>query len=325
MLKKVKFQVLYQMKKIISNTFILLTVISLFSCGSAEEKQADERADSAMIVKEVIGIGKILPEKGIVELAAEYPGMVEQVFFKAGDSVKKGDLLFNLKEGQSKLELAEAEAQRATKNAQNKADEFDIKVAEIKLEELRAKYNTSKSLALKGAETKEMVDADYSAYIQQKEMVEKSRQLAEANKSSLNELNTRVKLAKLGLTDRQYRAPESGVLLNFDIKVGQNLSPNSTFGELAPLGDLKVEAEVDELYADEVSTGMRVLVYPVGKNNQLTEGKISYVSASLQNKSILYESIGEGVDRRVRRIEVSLPQSDNLLINAKVECRIILR
>src|SRR5690606_40823902 len=106
---------------------------------------------------------------------------------------------------------------------------------------------------------------------------------------------------------------------------GQVLQPSQVFGEFASLGEQVIECEVDELYADRIKQGNSVLIYPIGSNKSVASGNVLTVGTALQNKSILYERVGEGVDRRVRKLTISISKSDKeLLLNDKVECKILL-
>jgi hypothetical protein len=86
-----------------------------------------------------------------------------------------------------------------------------------------------------------------------------------------------------------------------------------------------IEAEVDELFANDVKTGQSVYISTTTHTDTLARGTVSYVSPILSNKSILYETANEGEDRRVRKIKIKLQNSGPFAINAKVNCQIKIR
>lgn len=314
------------MKRNTSNTLFALMML-LSACGAGDKKQAAPLKPEQVVAeaREVISVGKILPRDGIISLSATISGTIEAIQVKAGDSVKKGDLILQLGAAQEQLAASESQAQVAAQLASNAADAYEVRIAELKLQELSAKYQTSKSLTEKGAETQEVLNTDYSNYEQQLQKVAQVKQTQRANHHSLNELRQRQQLSALNLKDRRIKAPTAGIILNMDAKAGQVLEANNAFAELAPAGELVAECEVDELYASKIKLGQRVLIYPTSNPNPIAEGQISFVGASLQDKSILYEKIGEGTDRRVRRMTVKITKSERpLLINDKVECKIML-
>jgi len=315
------------MKKTISNILLGSILLCLAACGSKDkEKTAAVKPEQAIAAaKEVISIGKILPEAGIINLSSTITGTVEKLYVKAGDSVKKGDLILQLRAEEQSLAASESQAQVATQVAKNRAAQYDVNMAEVKLKELQKKYETSKALAEKGAETMEVLNNDYSNFLQQQQILAQARQTVKANQQSLKELTQRERLSALNLADRQLKATVGGVMLRLDVKQGQVLQANETFGDLAPAGKLVVECEVDELYAAKVHEGLKVQIYPTSSATAVAEGYISTLGIALENKSILYEKIGEGADRRVRRMTVTITKAERpLLINDKVEVKIQL-
>ena len=108
-------------------------------------------------------------------------------------------------------------------------------------------------------------------------------------------------------------------------EVGQSVISNDNLGTMVENHHYLIEAEVDELFADSVQVGQIVEMNMVGKTAVISKGKIIYVSPTLVNKSILFETANEAEDRRVRRIKIEPDNSSNLLINAKVECRIKIK
>lgn len=314
------------MKRNTSNILVAILLLLGACSGSKKEAAAPPKPEQVIAeANEVIGIGKIQPEGGIISLSALVSGNIEAIHMNAGDRVKKGELLLELGASAEELAATESRAQVAAQAARNTADAYEVRLAEIKLHELEAKYQTSKTLAEKGAETQEMLNTDFANYQQQLQKVAQAKQTVRANRQSLNELQQRRQLSALNLKDRRILSPAAGVILNMDAKQGQVLQANTVFAELAPEGDVVAACEVDELYASKIKLGQRVLMYKTSSPEPIAEGQISFVGASLQDKSILYEKVGEGTDRRVRRLTVRITKSAQpLLINDKVECKILL-
>lgn len=313
------------MKKII-NKLIPGLVLFLLACGGDnEQKQPIDPQAVIDLATEVIGIGKVLPKEGIIELSGLQSGVVERVAVKEGDTVLNGALMVQLNVKAEQLSVAETYAQLATQRAKIETSRLDLKSAEIRLNELNGIYQVSKNLNAAGAETQEVVNADYTALRQQEQEVAKAKQQLRIDNQLEMELNQKIKLAELSVADREIRAPRDGIVMSLDLREGQIMQPNQVFGEFASLGEQVIECEVDELYADKIKQGNSVLIYPIGSNKSVASGTVSTVSAALQNKSILYERVGEGMDRRVRKLTITILRSDKeLLLNDKVECKILL-
>ncbi len=304
-----------------------MLALLLLSCGG-NSQQEEIPIDPQTVIDaatEVIGIGKVLPKEGIIALSGLNSGVVEKITINEGDTVLKGALMVQLNAEEEQIASAESYAQLATQQAKIEMNRLNLISAEIKLNELNGIYQTSKKLNAAGAETQEVVNADYTALRQQEQEVAKAEQQLRIDKKLEVELNQKIKMAKLSVTDREIRAPRDGIVLSLDLKNGQVVQPNQVFGEFAALGEKIIECEVDELYADKIKQGDSVLIYPVGSNKSIASGVVLTIGVALQNKSILYESAGEGVDRRVRKLIISISKTDKeLLINDKVECKILL-
>ncbi len=316
------------MKKITNNLLGTAITCILISCSGdkKEKKVPPSPAQTIAQATEVIGIGKILPKSGVIELSSIRPGIVDKLHVKAGDSVRKGNVLLTLQSQEQQLAAAETSSQLATQRAKNQSDIYQLGMEETKLEELYKTYTTSKQLAEKGSETQEVLQTDYSNYRQQQQKVEQAKQQLSINQKTLQELDRKSQISNFNLAEQQIKAPADGVIISLDTRVGQSLAANAGFGELAPAEELVAECEVDELYAHRIKPGQKVLIYATGNSASVGAGVISEVGTSLQAKSIRYEKIGEGEDRRVRRFTVAITNATKeLLINDKVECKIQLR
>lgn len=308
------------MKKII-NSFLVLSFV-LFSC-SEKENESKGKQNVTEVVSTVVGIGKVLPKDGIIPLSVSQTNQVVSLYKKLGDSVQKNELIFKMKSVSEDIDVELAKSNLQSSLDKNKANAMDLEIAQTKLNELKQIFLTSKKLYNQKAETKQKVFLDSIAYIQQIQVVNQVKLNNIANIQSEKEKNIQLKSSINKLENQEFRALQSGVLIRFDVALGQVLSSNSVFGELAEISDLVVEGEVDELYASDIKLGQEVDIFLVGQSKSIAKGTISFVGTSLQNKSILYETIGEGSDRRVRRFTVTIPNSNrSLLINQKVECKI---
>lgn len=75
---------------------ILLVSMLFIACGNKQEKS--ETVTSELMPSQIVGIGKVVPNGGIVNLAAPTSGIVNEIYVNAGDTVKKGNLILTLNE-----------------------------------------------------------------------------------------------------------------------------------------------------------------------------------------------------------------------------------
>lgn len=310
----------YQMKKIINS--LLIATVLLVACGKDKEKQVEPLTTDQ--ITSFVGIGKVMPEAGVLNLTVDEATKVTKLHKKLGDTIKKGTVLFETEAVTQQLQLQQAAASYKATKANNGINFAEIKQAQLKLAELKNQYQTSQRLYNQKAETKQKLIVDSLAYLQQQQIVKQLQEKQVAENARLKEQNIQVKAAKIDLASKKFTAAQDGILTVFDVQVGEILQPNVSFGELASNSELIIEAEIDEFYASELKKNQKVEITLVGQTSVIAKGLVSFVGLGLQNKSILYETIGEANDRRVRRFNVRITEgADKLLINQKVECKLL--
>src|SRR5690554_3868634 len=102
------------MKKII-NSLTGMLALFLLACGGSSQ-QEETTIDPQTVIDaatEVIGIGKVLPKDGIIELSGLNSGVVEKIAIKEGDAVLNGTLMVQLNAEGEGLSATESYAQLA--------------------------------------------------------------------------------------------------------------------------------------------------------------------------------------------------------------------
>ncbi|WP_185216586.1 HlyD family secretion protein [Sphingobacterium mizutaii] len=316
------------MRKIINRLsifgcFMILT--ALIGCKNEKKKQEEqEKAKLSAIYGSVIAIGKVLPEGGWVQISSPISAEVKDIMVKEGDVVEQGQVLMTLKESTEGLDLAQSQSQLESLKAQHQASTKDLAKQEIILKELMSKYETSRSLLAKNAETRENVDKDLSNVKQQEELISGLKSQIRANQATEKEQSIIIAKNRQSLKDYQVTAIKKGIVSELNVEIGQTINGTAELGKIVDSENIVIEAEVDELFADSVKIGQTVDINFVGKPAVIGKGKIVYLSPTLMNKSILFETANEAEDRRIRRIRIEPEGNSTLLINSKVECRIKL-
>ena len=302
-----------------------MILTALIGCKNEKKKQEEqEKAKLSAIYGSVIAIGKVLPEGGWVQISSPISAEVKEIMVKEGDVVEQGQVLMTLKENTEGLDLAQSQSQLESLKAQHQASTKDLAKQEIILKELMSKYETSRSLFTKNAETRENVDKDFSNVKQQEELISGLKSQIRANQATEKEQSIIIAKNRQSLKDYQVTAIKKGIVSELNVEIGQTINGTAELGKIVDSENIVIEAEVDELFADSVKIGQTVDINFVGKPAVIGKGKIVYLSPTLMNKSILFETANEAEDRRVRRIRIEPEGNSTLLINSKVECRIKL-
>lgn len=327
MLKKEMFQIVFEMRKITNSLSILsflILLLTVVSCKNEKKQKEEEKAKVSAIYGSVIAIGKVIPEDGWVQISSPVSAEIKEIRVKEGDEVEQGQVLMILKENSEELDVAQSQAQLESLKAAHQTNLSDLAKQDIILQELKSKYETSKALFAKNAETKEKVENDLSNLKQQEELISGLRSQIKANKASEKEQSIVISKNKQSLQDYQITAIKKGVIAELNVQLGQTINGTEELGKIVDKDNIIIEAEVDELFADSVKIGQTVDINFVGKPTVIGKGKIVYVSPTLMNKSILFETANEAEDRRVRRIRIEPEKNPSLLINSKVECKVKL-
>ncbi len=327
MLKKEMFQIVFEMRKITNSLSILsflVLLLAVVSCKNEKKQKEEEKAKVSAIYGSVIAIGKVIPEDGWVQISSPVSAEIKEIRVKEGDEVEQGQVLMILKENSEELDVAQSQAQLESLKAAHQTNLSDLAKQDIILQELKSKYETSKALFAKNAETKEKVENDLSNLKQQEELISGLRSQIKANKASEKEQSILISKNKQSLQDYQITAIKKGVIAELNVQLGQTINGTEELGKIVDKDNIIIEAEVDELFADSVKIGQSVDINFVGKPTVIGKGKIVYVSPTLMNKSILFETANEAEDRRVRRIRIEPEKNPSLLINSKVECKVKL-
>jgi len=315
------------MRKITNSLSILsflVLLLAVVSCKNEKKQKEEEKAKVSAIYGSVIAIGKVIPEDGWVQISSPVSAEIKEIRVKEGDEVEQGQVLMILKENSGELDVAQSQAQLESLKAAHQTNLSDLAKQDIILQELKSKYETSKALFAKNAETKEKVENDLSNLKQQEELISGLRSQIKANKASEKEQSILISKNKQSLQDYQITAIKKGVIAELNVQLGQTINGTEELGKIVDKDNIIIEAEVDELFADSVKIGQTVDINFVGKPTVIGKGKIVYVSPTLMNKSILFETANEAEDRRVRRIRIEPKKNPSLLINSKVECKVKL-
>ena len=308
---------------------ILSFLLLLTACNSGEstteKKGMKDSISRPHQINVVVGIGKVEPEEGVVNLASNSGGIVASIFKQAGDSLKEGDTIIMLQQKDLALKVNEIKAKIQTQKEQIASNKVAVGQYKAQLEENNKTLKVSQKLVKSGAET----DENVSALKTDKKVLEvefnKSQKAVAVSQSQLNEMQAQLKSAKNKLQDQVIKAPSDGILLSIDTKKGEAIQPLASFATFAAKGPIVVHGEADELFANRLKIGQSVKVHYIGNSKTITTGKIIYLSPILSNKSLFTDVPGEQQDRRVRRFKVLLDSTQNLLINTKVECNIDIK
>ncbi|NIZ06425.1 efflux RND transporter periplasmic adaptor subunit [Pseudoalteromonas sp. HF66] len=250
----------------------------------------NKSVDSAILLR-----AEVTPKKRYY-IDASTGGVVKTKFVEEGQLVNKGDKIVELKNSSLQLGVITREAQitEQLNNLQNtklamaqdslNLQNFDVEYSyRIKMLERDIK-NKKKLLSNKLiSEDDYLKTSDELEYYKKKLNLNRLRidetkklrlvQLEQLEKST-ERLNNNLNLTIQSLDELVIRAPVTGILTTFELKVGESLSSNERVAHLDDLTAYKLESNVDEYYFGDLKLGLNAKTEFLGKEYKLILSKI---------------------------------------------------
>lgn len=310
------------MKFQILTPFVLL--LALNSCGGDTEKKVKVEKYKVDKIDKIIGIARIEPSAKISPIGAESAGKIMKIHVQEGQIVKKGTLLLTLDQSVDAAQIQQSDARLATRQQRVKSLEAKIAAIELKISLADTERKRDRRLADAQAGTQKAAFDSESLYNNLRaDLAIAKADLAEA-KATIGEVETERNYAQKLLDKKNIYAPADGMVLSWEVKLGQAVSIGSKLADFAPAGDLIATTEVDELFAMKVKKGQRVQINIQGTTDKLSTGTVVYCAPFLSKKSIFNDRADNLEDRRVREVRVRIDQPEAVLIGSRVECIISL-
>ncbi len=310
------------MKFQILTPFVLF--LALNSCGGDTEKKVKVEKYKVDKIDKIIGIARIEPSAKISPIGAESAGKIMKIHVQEGQIVKKGTLLLTLDQSVDAAQIQQSDARLATRQQRVKSLEAKIAAIELKISLADTERKRDRRLADAQAGTEKAAFDSESIYNNLRaDLAIAKADLAEA-KATIGEVETERNYAQKLLDKKNIYAPADGMVLSWEVKLGQAVSIGSKLADFAPAGDLIATTEVDELFAIKVRKGQRVQINIQGTTDKLSSGTVVYCAPFLSKKSIFNDRADNLEARRVREVRVRIDQPEAVLIGSRVECIISL-
>jgi multidrug resistance efflux pump len=305
--------------------YLVIVPLIITACSGNKENKENSGSElhsvnSAEVnVSEVVGVGKVEPEKEIISLAASTGGVVKDVYRNDGDSIKKDEPLVRLDDELELIRVSQLRSQYNTQKSQQEIDDLNLRESEAKLANKKKLLQSLRVLELKGAETKQNLDDLETEVTALSLTVEKDIASVKLSASRLRELAEQVRYAEAEASKKILRSPYEGLLLEMHVEKGSAVNQFEKYAEFAPSGPMTVRTEVDELFAGRLSKGLDADIRFIGSDSVVAKGKVIFVSPYLKKKSLFSQKANEQEDRLVREVRIGLEGDNRLTLNSKVE------
>lgn len=310
------------MRNLIAIAFLLFCLIYCKSTNS--EKKQNATTPKPQEIKQVLGIARIEPEGGLLDLYASNNGRVVEILVKENQEVEKGEILAVIDFSKESLQMEQCKAKLATQEALLQTNTASVKSAKISAQKAARLFDQNRLLAESKAVTPQNLENskdDAEKLIQDYEItlgkLKESEQKLQEIKSELAVYANDVKLKKI-------TAPYAGKILSLDLHVGDIVSTGSKIGQFAPKGNLIALTEVDELFEERIKIGQKASIISQASNEEIGKGEVSFIAQYLKKKS-LFADESNTEDRRVKTVKIWLSNTGKFTINSRVDCIIYLK
>ena len=274
------------MRKSVTIIVLLLIVVTfsgamyyLYSKNAEDpEVYKTQKPSKQTIIKKTVATGSILPLEEVF-IKPNISGVIQKVYVKGGDYVKKGDLIAKIKVIPNLSSL---------NNAKN-----NIQTNKIALNDQKRNYNRQKSLFDKGVISKLELEKAEVAFQQAQE----SYSAAHRNYDIVSTGSTR----GLGNTaNTLIKSTVSGMVLDVPVEVGNqviesnNFNEGTTIASLADVNKLIFKGKIDESDVGKIKEGLPLEISVGALTDRTFEAVLDYIApkGKLENGAIQFEIEG---------------------------------
>jgi HlyD family secretion protein len=252
-----------------------------------------------------IASGKVDIEGGLVDVAANRPGIVREVFVQEGDQVKAGDVLARQEDEDSRLALGRTTAELAQAQAQIEAIEVDLAIARREEERLS-------QLSVDDLVTRQRLD-------EARDVVRQAQARLSAQTATVEVVRARLAEATYEVDQRVVRAPTDGLVVRRYANPGSGASTLNVTAlfQLQPAANRIVRAELEERSLNAVVIGQAVQIVPESDQSLSYPGRVIRIAAVMGARKLQSDNPQERTDDRVVEVVVDA-QSAPILIGQRV-------
>ncbi|HEY4785175.1 MAG TPA: efflux RND transporter periplasmic adaptor subunit [Bacteroidales bacterium] len=286
----------YTMQNLIEHSLFAALVVFIASCANTTETPSFQTytVQRRTINTSILATGIIKPKVGAeVRVGSRVSGIVEKLYVKNGDEVRKGDLL-------AKLDDSELSAR------------YRLEVANLDNAKTVMKYSK-----IEMERAKSLVDKDYTSAQSYDNLVKEydiSRSRVASQQASVDYAATELEFTKIF-------APISGVISSVSTQEGETVSAAfsaPTFVTIINLSRIEVWAYVDETDIGKVTTGQSASFTVDTYTGTTFEGTVTaiYPKAEIRDNVVNYVVIVEIADEKGKILRPEMTASVTIQTNS---------
>ena len=274
-----------------------LSVFSLFMLASCGQKQEYTQPVIEKITESVYASG-YLKSNEQYQVFAKVNGLLQKIWVKKGDVVKKGQLIFTLSNEVSKLNVANAQLNAVNADYYANLDklrELDlaIEVSMKKLGNDQLLLERQRTLWAEQIGTKFELEQRELSYANSKATYESAKlrynelkkQLRFSSKQSKHNLS----ISRSMLDDYNVRSGVNGMVYSIEKEQGEMVSPQAPLAILGSAQHFTIILQVDENDIVKVAPGKKVFITMDSYKGQVFEAVVDHVNPLMNERSRTFE------------------------------------
>lgn len=336
------------MKKLVLIIIVVILLIGGYIISKPSKEMAHEPDKEIVSKRYVAAEGKVEAMSGLdIDVGSELIARLEQVFFKEGDFVKKGDVIVRLDSRDIQAKLKEAEGEFIVTKAKLKevvsgSREEEIKKAIASLEAAAADMDLAKTnlerheqLYKEGVIPKSILDEKEKIFkvakARVKEAEEEKRLLEKGPKQetikvyedTASRANATVEYYKRLLEKTVIKSPISGNVINKYLEEGETVIPEKPILTIADVENIRINAEVDETDLGRIKIGDSVNVTSDAYPGKDFKGEVQEISDYVGIRNIKPNNPAKNIDMKVIQVKITLKEKTPFKIGMTVDVRIM--
>ncbi len=295
------------------------------------------------------GIGWVEPASQTRRLVPRTGGVIQACFFKAGDRVRKGEVLLALHDAKEAAAVALARRQLEVARAEEAqvrsgVNPYRIQAAEKAVARWRAEWENAsreaarnqrlvRSGAVSQAETEtadsRQLQLQASLHEAEAELLHLKNQVRDVDtalvQARVRQAEANLKLAEHQLQDLRVVAPCDGTVLRILKRPGEGVpytepEPVVVFGDLSRL---RVRAEVDERFVQELRVGQAAEVYGRNLPGKTCPGTVVEVEPLMGDRTLFTHASWERKALHVLQAVIEMQPDFSAPVGLQVDVRIV--
>lgn len=234
-----------------------------------------DKAEIKTIVKNTIATGNIVPDEEVL-IKPNISGIIEEVYIKAGETIKAGDLIAKIKVVANVSNLSSSQNQ--------------VQTAKIALDNQEKVFQRQKTLFEKGVISANDFDAAQLAYKQ-------AKQNYVASKQGFDIVKTGTTSGLGNYANTLIRSTVNGMVLDVPVKVGNqviesnNFNEGTTIASVADVGRMIFVGKIDESEVGKIKEKLPIEITIGAIENKKFDAVLQYIApkGKTENGAIQFE------------------------------------